>query len=102
MKFKFHIQKYVLKVVFFVFTFFQFLNLNAQDKSAADTIDFIIKNKKSNDLVYNDLNALGSYYLDINEIDHAELVIGKLMKFSEENRYEKGIYDAYICQELLL
>jgi len=72
-----------------------FHTIHAQDKSAIDTVQFILKSRKSVELIANDLNTLGTYYLNTNELENAELVINEFKKFSKQNTYQKGIDDAY-------
>jgi signal transduction histidine kinase len=95
MRSNFCFLNYASGLLFFAYTFFPCSTIHAQNKSVTDTIEYIIKNKKVNEQVGNDLKELGNYYLDIHELDNARLAVSKLIEFSTENKYEIGIYDAY-------
>jgi tetratricopeptide (TPR) repeat protein len=95
MKYNSRIQKYAHGSVLFVCIFFQHVNIHAQNKSAADTIKYIVKTKKGNEQISKDLKALGNYYLDIRDLENARLTADEYLRFSKEIKHEKEIYDAY-------
>lgn len=79
------------------FILFVFLcpKIHAQDKNVIDTINYILKSKKSVELITNELNTLGNDYLNKNEMENAEWVMNEFMKYSKENRQPYGMYDAF-------
>ncbi len=66
-----------------------------QAQSAADTIAFIIKNKKNDIQLCDDLYNLGNYYRGIGESENAYLVANQCKSIAENIHYDKGVYNAY-------
>jgi hypothetical protein len=95
MKASVYIQKFNSTVILFIFSVCMFSNIYAEGKSAADTIDYIVKNQKSHTQVCDDLYALGAYYFNVGDAENAYLVMSKCIELAEKYNYEKGIYDAY-------
>jgi signal transduction histidine kinase len=70
-------------------------DLCAQVTTATDTIELIIKNKKSVRQCIDDLNALGDHYVGRGKLDDATLTATRCTQLAKDAKYEKGLYDAY-------
>src|SRR5689334_20459162 len=69
--------------------------LKGQQRSAADTIAYLIKTQKKPTLLCDNLYALGNYYWNTGDVDNAQLAMDKCKELAEKYHYEKGVYDAY-------
>ena len=82
----FHIQKFNSAVLFCIFFLFGCPGIHAQDKSAVDTIAYIIKNQKNHTQLCDDLYILGNYYWNIGKIDNAQLAVSRCKELAEKDR----------------
>ncbi len=88
-------QKSLSALLFCLFFLLACPILHAQNKSAADTIAFLIQSQKSHNKLCDELYKLGNYYWNIGDIENARMTMTKSKELAEKYNYEKGIYDAY-------
>ena len=77
-------QNFSSAILFCVFSFVHPLCVNAQDKSAIDTIANLLKTQNDHIRVCADLYKLGNYYWNIGKIDNAQLAVDKCKELAEE------------------
>ena len=65
-----------------------------QDRSAADTIAFVLQHHKKTKQQCDELYKVANYYWNIGQMDNAQQVITKSKELAEKNGYDKGFYDA--------
>src|SRR4030095_14188206 len=91
----FRFQPLYPKVLMILLVLFVSSAAQAQDKSVADTIAFLLHNNKDHIQQCNALYELGTYYWNIGQPENALVVMNQSKAVAEKNNYPKGMYDAY-------
>ena len=80
------IQPLYSKVLVFFFFLFVCTASQAQDKNVADTIAFILHNKKDHIQQCDALYTLGTYYWNIGQPENALVVMNQSKEVAEKNK----------------
>ena len=87
MKLNFIIHKLSSTVLLSILFLFGSHLVPAQDKSISDTISYILKNNEGHIQQCDALYALGEYYANIGQPEHALLVMNQSLAIAEKNDY---------------